>query len=200
MAKAKKLVNPKTKTKLGKVHLFVTKEAWDDDADIPRYSVEKGKDVSDHVQDKPNILVLTGFIFSDKSQTVSEKIKKLRAYKNKGVLLTFVGRRTGTNFLINRFHYDSENTTSNGHPFTMTLQEVRIATKKGKPKKKSAKNKVVSGRKQTNGNKKTAYHIVKKGDCYWDLARKYGTTWQQLYKWNKYPPRRIPIGVKLKVR
>lgn len=197
-----KVINNKTKTKLGKVHLFVTKESWTDDADIPRYAVEKGTDISDHVQDKPNTVVLTGIIFADKSQSVTEKIKKLRAYKNKGVLLTYVGRRTGSNFLISKFSYDSENKISNGHQFSITLQETRIAKKKGKPNKKSAKKKTTSGRKQTKNkdNQKAIYHIVKSGDNYAVLAKKYGGTWQKLYEWNKYPPKKIPIGVKLRVK
>lgn len=190
----------KKQSKLGNVYLFVEKESWSDEADIPTYAVEKGLDISDHVQDKPNELTITGIILKDSKHTVAEKIKTMKKYKNNGTKLTYVGRRTGTNFLIKKISYDSEVTIANGHSFSLSLQEVRIASKYKKTKKKSLKGKSNGGRKQTNNSKSKKYHIVKKGECYWILAKKYGTTWQQLYKWNKYPPRKIPIGVKLRVR
>lgn len=189
-----------TRTTLGKLHLLVEDEAWQDDADIPQYAVEKGKDITDHVEDRANVLTITGVIFADKKHSVAEKVKAIRKYKNAGKRLTYVGRRTGTNFLINKFNYDSNVKISNGHPFTIVLQEVRIADNDKKTSKKSAKNKSNGGTKQTSGSKGATTHKVKKGDTYWDLAKKYGTTWQKLYKLNKYPPRKIPIGVILKLR
>lgn len=190
----------KKQSKLGKVYLFIEKESWSDEADIPTYAVEKGLDISDHVEDKPNELTISGIILKDNKHTVAEKIKTLKKYKNNGTRLTFVGRRIGTNLMIRKISYDSEVTIANGHNFTLYLQQVRIASKYKKTKKKSLKGKSNGGRKQTTNAKGRKYHIVKKGECYWILAKKYGTTWQQLYKWNKYPPRRIPIGVRLRVR
>lgn len=193
MAKAKKC-------KLGKMYLFIEKESWLDEANIPTYAVEYGIDISDHIEDRPNEVTLTGIIYSDNKHTIAEKIKGLKKYKNNGIRLTYAGRRTGTNFLIRKFSYDSEVSIANGHSFSLSLQEVRIAKKYKKPKKKTAKGKSNGGRKQTNNSKSKKYHTTRSGDTYWVLARKYGTTWQQLYKWNKYPPKRIPIGVKLRVR
>ncbi|GMK43494.1 2',3'-cyclic-nucleotide 2'-phosphodiesterase [Paenibacillus glycanilyticus] len=41
-------------------------------------------------------------------------------------------------------------------------------------------------------------YTVKKGDTLWEIARKYGTTWQQLAKYNKLKnPNRIYVGQKL---
>lgn len=190
----------KKQSKLGKIYLFIEKESWSDESDIPTYAVEKGLDISDHVEDKSNELTLTGIFLKDNKFTVAEKIKTLKKYKNNGTKLTYVGRRTGTNFLIKKISYDSEVSIANGHSFTLFLQEVGIAEKAKKTKKKTLKSKSNGGRKQTNNSKSKKYHIVRKNECYWILAKKYGTTWQQLYKWNKYPPRRIPIGVKLRVR
>lgn len=207
-SKVKVVKSPKTKSKpfkttrttLGKLHLLVEKEVWQDDADIPQYAVEKGKDVTDHVEDRANVLTITGVIFGDKKHTVAEKVKAIRKYKNEGKRLTYVGRRTGSNFLINKFTYESEAKVGNGHKFTIILQEVRIAGDEKKSSKKGAKGKSNGGTKQTSGSKSGATtHKVKGGDTYWDLAKKYGTTWEELYKLNKYPPRKIPIGVTLKL-
>lgn len=187
--------------KLGKINLHVIKESWSDDADIPSYAVEDGLNISDHVEDKPNVLTLTGILFKDKKYSVAAKIKELKKYKNGKSLLTYVGRRTGKNFKITRFSYDSESKIANGHNFSMTLQEIRIAKKATKTKKKGAKKKSSAGRKQTSNKKDSpVYHKTKKGDCYIKLGKQYGTKWTQIQAWNKYPARRIPIGVKLRVR
>ncbi len=45
-------------------------------------------------------------------------------------------------------------------------------------------------------------HVIKAGDTYWDLAKRYygdATDWPKLHKANKYAPRRLPIGVKLSI-
>ena len=55
MAKAKKC-------KLGKMYLFIEKESWLDEANIPTYAVEYGIDISDHIEDRPNEVTLTGII------------------------------------------------------------------------------------------------------------------------------------------
>ena len=167
-----------------------------------QYAVEEGKQIRDHVQEQPQTLSLTGVIFKDKKHTVAEKIKGLKKYENKGKKLTYVGRRTGTNFLITKFNYESEAVIGNGHRFTIQLQEIRISGEKNKTKKTNAKGKTNGGKKQTSGGSgsgKGDTCTVKAGDTYWELAKKYDCTWQELYKLNKYPPRKIPIGVKLKI-
>ena len=207
--KAKRVTKPKIKSKpfkttrhtLGKVHLLVEKESWQRDVEIPQYAVESGKKISDHVEQKPKVLTLTGVIFADKKHKISEKINGLARYERDGKKLTYVGRRTGTNFLINRFSYESEAIIGNGHRFSITLQEVRIVAKQGKTKKKSAKSKTNAGSQQTKGGSgnNPDSHTVRSGDTYIALAKKYGTTWQKLYELNKYPARKIPIGVELKL-
>nr|WP_230113485.1 LysM domain-containing protein [Bacillus velezensis] len=41
---------------------------------------------------------------------------------------------------------------------------------------------------------------MKKGDTYWGCARKYGTTVSALRRLNPWPDRRIPIGVKMRIK
>ncbi|MEI2461516.1 LysM domain-containing protein [Bacillus subtilis] len=62
-----------------------------------------------------------------------------------------------------------------------------------------------AGKKKKASKKKTKksgklYHKVKKGDTYWGCARKYGTTVNALRRLNPWPDRRIPIGVKMRIR
>lgn len=206
--KLKVVKNPKkvskemktTRTTLGKVHLNVEHENWQRDADIPQYAVEVGKDISDHVKERATVLTITGVIFKDKKHTVAEKIRGLEKYKQDGTFLTYAGRRTGRNFLINKFSYESEAQIGNGHKFTIILQEVRVAGKKPKTSKKGAKGKTKSGTVQTANSKGTKYHTTVRGDTYIGLGKKYGTDWKKIKGWAGYPDRRIPIGIKIKVR
>lgn len=192
---------PLTKAKLGVIHLFIKTETFVNDADIPSYAVETGIDISDHVKDKANVITLKGTLFSDRKLTYAEKIVRLRRYKNQGRLLTYTGKRTGTNLMITNFTYDSDASVRNGHDFTLVLKEVRIAKKAVKTKKKSAKSKTNSGNQQTQGKKSTVkYHIIKRGDTYSSLGKKYGTDWRQIKKWAGYPDTKIPIGAKVRVK
>lgn len=50
----------------------------------------------------------------------------------------------------------------------------------------------------------TLYYTVKRGDNLSKIAKRYGTTWQQLYKWNRNmignDPNLIQVGMRLRVR
>jgi LysM repeat protein len=43
------------------------------------------------------------------------------------------------------------------------------------------------------------YHVAVAGDTYWDLARTYHVSVQDMMLWNQYPARNIPIGASLRV-
>jgi len=45
--------------------------------------------------------------------------------------------------------------------------------------------------------KQQGIHVVKKGDTYYSLSRKYGVTVDQLREWNGYKEDKIPIGIEL---
>lgn len=196
---------PRTKIKLGTVHLFVENEQWEDEVDLPQYPVENGKNITDHVDSKPDIVTLKGVYFSDSKHSYNEKKKKLREYQKKGTRLTYAGRRTGRNLAVRKIETIDTSEIKNGTEFVITLQEIRIISKYKKKKKKTT-----ASRKQTkskNTKKKTTagkttkkYHTIRRGDTYWELGIKYGIKWQTLYSWNKYPIRALPIGKKMRVR
>lgn len=188
-----------SRTLINDVHLIVEHEKWNDGARVPKEAVESGKDITDHVTPKAITVTLTGVILWDVKMKVAEKVKKLQEYKNGGQLVTYVGRRSQANMLIEDFNYDSEVKIGNGHKFTMTLTEVRFAKKAETPKSATAKDKSNEGKQQAKGDSDNV-HIVKPGDTYIALAKKYGTTWQTLQKLNGYPPTKIPVGAKLKVK
>ena len=197
--KTAKLPNHK-KIKLGSVFVFVEEESWSDEVNLPEHPVEKGLSITDHVQQLPDTLTLTGTMFKDSYLSVGEKLSKLRQYQKKGTRLTYSGRRGGRNLAIQRIDERSTGEIANGREFTITLKQIRIISKYKKKKKKRTNKKGSGGRKQTTNRKNPKYHIIKKGDTYIGLGKKYGIAWRTLYKLNKYNIYRLPIGKKMKLR
>lgn len=190
------------KALLGSYYVQVIEEQADFDVDIPTHKVEKGIDLTDHVERAPIEISLSGNLIRPTKERVEQLITKLYEYEKKGTPITYHGRRIYKNMLLHGLSIKANAKISNGFSFSCKLTEVRIAQSSYvAPKTKAVTSKVASaGQKQTE-NKKTTniYHLVKKGDTYSSLAKKYGTTISQLQKWNNYDARKIPIGVKLRV-
>lgn len=188
----------RTKIKLGTVHIFVDSESVTDEVGLPQHPVENGLSITDHVQKKAKAITLQVTLFKDSKHTIHEKLEKLNKYRREGTRLTYTGRRVARDMAIKSVETKSTYELSNGLEATIVLQEIRII---GKKKKKSkTNNKTTGGRKQTSNAKSKKYHTIKKGDTYWDLGKKYGIAWKQLYEWNKYPIYTLPIGKKMRVR
>lgn len=177
-------------------------ETYNSSVSVTSYPVEKGLPLNDSVQRNPDTFTVSGKILdaSRKNKNSNKKKQKIIELMNKGKVVKYVGRLKVSNVLITDINGTYTSAVGNGHEFSMSLQRVRIATtpyRKKKTKKKSSGKKSVTSKKKTTTRK---YHTVKKGNTYWSLSRKYGTSINQLRKWNKYPDRRIPIGVKLRVK
>lgn len=191
--------------KLGDVFIHVEKESYRDQVDATGYAVEKGEPFTDHVEAKPDELTLTAHFFgSDHAANVS----KIREYQKTGKLLRYIGRSTASDVIILTVGRDYDSSIGNGVAMSISLMKVRVAKSpwiKVPPKQKPIQKPPTSGGTKkpvaTKPRPTTArYHTTKKGDTYWDLSKKYGTSIAQLRKWNKYPDRSIPIGVKLRVK
>lgn len=189
--------------KLGNVTLFVESEQYNESVNATAYPVEKGVAFTDHVERNPRSITLQIFL---SNPGASDKLSKLRAQMHKGTILKYVGKATASNIIILSIDHD-RSTIKNGFEVSMTLREVRIAKspwRKAKKKDKATrKPSDKTGKKKPTSKKSRGtarYHFTRSGDTYWGLSRKYGTSIQQLRNWNKYPDRRIPIGVKVRVK
>lgn len=179
--------------KLGKVVIVNEKESDTAEVEVTSYPVEKGIPITDHVQRKPETTSVSGFLLG---KSANNDYKYLKTQEYKGALMTYTGKKIAKNVVITNISRDIGEYT-NGFAITVDLQEIRIA--KSPFVKKKTKNK---GKKKPAPKKKSAkvYHKVRPGDTYWYCWKRYGTSISQLRKWNKYPDRRIPIGVKLRVK
>ncbi|WP_346235735.1 phage baseplate protein [Lysinibacillus telephonicus] len=182
--------------------VHVTDEDANFDVNIPTHKVEKGINLADHVERLPEVIKLSGLLIRPTAERVESLIQKLKKIETEGKKVTYEGRRIYKNMLLQGLSIKANSKVMNGYNFSCTLTEVRIAQSSYvQPKTKAVVAKVAqAGRKQT-ANKKASpiYHTVKRGDTYFGLAKKYNVKWQQIQSWNRYDPKRIPVGVKMRV-
>ncbi|WEA46807.1 LysM peptidoglycan-binding domain-containing protein [Priestia aryabhattai] len=179
--------------RLGKVQLLIEKESDSKSIEATSYPVEKGVAMTDHVEKKPGELSLSGYIIGPNYKADKEYLQN---EMNKGTMFTYVGRNVAKNVIITSIDGDVDANIANGTAISIKLQEIRIANTPWVKVKNGGKKKPVTTKPPIS----PVYHLVKKGDTYWDCWKRYGTSIPQLRAWNKYPDRRIPIGVKLRVK
>lgn len=176
---------------LGGYKLHVTSERENDDATLTSHPVEKGLEMTDHVENQPIKVELNGVIVGSDYQEIKKSLRKL---KNEGKRITYVGRRSYNNLAIEALEFTASKKIKNGEEFTCTLKEIRIALET----LQSSQNQN-AGRQQLQNQPTERYHTIKPGDTYWGLAQVYKGTVQQMIEWNKWPPRSIPLNVKVRV-
>jgi LysM repeat protein len=186
-------------SKLGKVNLYIDTEQLSNSVTATAYPVDKGEPISDHVQQQPQTLSLTGKIIKTHYKP---DLQYLRDCMRKGTLLTYTGRTVAKKVIIISIDDSRTGDLANGSSLSIQLQFIKIVKEKWSStsaKAKTAK-KTVGKKKKTVNKKSSAKYIkVKKGMTYWALSRQYGTSISQLESWNKYPARKIPVGVRLRV-
>ncbi|RUL56459.1 LysM peptidoglycan-binding domain-containing protein [Lysinibacillus antri] len=191
------------KALLNGINIFVENEDANFDVDIPTHKVEKGIDLSDHVERQPVVVKLSGKLVRPTPEQVESLIQKLLKIENEGKTVTYEGRRIYQNMLMSGLNIKANSKIMNGYNFSCTLTEVRIAQSSYVPPEVKAviAKTAEAGRKQTENKKSinVSTHTVKKGDTYSSLSKKYGVSVATLQKLNGYDSRKIPIGVKLKL-
>ncbi|WPZ17787.1 LysM peptidoglycan-binding domain-containing protein [Geobacillus subterraneus] len=183
--------------KLGKYNLFVLSESPRFSVETTSYPVEKGIAFTDHVKAEPEELNVEVFLSGSNYQKTLDQLKN-SMYK--GEIMTYAGRAIVRNVIIESISANMDKSSKNGVQVSLSLKQIRVATTPyTKPKTKPPTN---SGKKQPipKGATQAVYHVAKQGDSYWLLSKKYGTSISQLQAWNRYPPTKIPIGVKLRVK
>lgn len=186
--------------KLGKVYLNVIEEGVSGSVKVTEYPVEKGSPITDHVErTSPKFSFDAELLGKD----YSTRLRTLEDYMNNGTIINYVGRTAATAVLITSIDRVYNAQIANGIALTINVQKIRLS-KSPWIKKKAVKPVTRGGKKKPTSKKPRSspkrYHRVKRGETYWLMNIKYGTSVSQLRKWNKYPDRRIPIGVNLRVK
>ncbi|MFB6475778.1 LysM domain-containing protein [Paenibacillus glucanolyticus] len=182
------------------IHVITEMPAYS--VEVTKRPVETGMSITDHVEPQPTILTLEGKILGPNSSSIRSKLKKAM---DSGKLVSYKGRNTFADVVIESFDSTHDARTSNGFVFTATLVEIRIAKpsygaleSKQQTQVKSTTN---GGQKQTQNKKQGAtYHTIRKGQSFSSIAPKYGTTWQKIKQLNVgVDPNKLQIGQKVRV-
>ncbi|MGM0806526.1 MAG: LysM peptidoglycan-binding domain-containing protein [Bacillota bacterium] len=194
--------------KLGDIQLLIEKESNKRRVQATEYAVEKGEPFTDHVIKLPKEFKVSGYLLSDNWQADLDKLEEMM---NNGKVIQYVGKTSAANVIILDISEDHNESVKNGAVISISLRRIRITKtswQKAKPKDVPARKPVTnSGKKKpvekssvSSPGPKPQYHVMKKGQTYWYLYQKYGTSISQLRAWNKYPDTKIPIGAKLRVK
>ena len=163
---------------INNIWVFVESENLTDDVESTSHPVEKGVNLTDHVQRQPKELSISGKIVKHGKVKTSETVKKIKELQRSGSLIKYVGRVTESNMQIQSFSTSFTHANWGGCDFEMTLKEVRIAKTAYVAPKKTSKAKKKGTQKVKTGTNKKVYHKVKRGDTIWTLVT---TKYKSLY-------------------
>ena len=186
--------------KLGNYNLFVISESPDYGVQTTSYPVEKGIAFTDHVKPEPESLQIEVFLSGSNYQKTLDQLKN-SMYR--GDIMNYAGRFIMRNVIIEKISPKADKSAKNGIQASITLKQIRVATTpyvKPNPQTKPPTN---AGKKQPTPKKpgNAVYHVIKKGDTYWWLAKKYGTTVTNLRKLNPaVDEKKLQIGSKIRVK
>lgn len=161
---------------INNLYVWVESENVSNPSEISEHPIEKGEPITDHAQRQPITLSISGKIINHGNKKAADIVNTIEGLQKSGSLITYVGRNTLSNLLIQDFQKTYVNTNWGGCDFSMTLKEVRIA-KTAYVAKTTSKKATNVGTQQVEKSTQTAiYHTVRKGDNCWNLVtQKYKT-------------------------
>lgn len=153
---------------INNLYVFVEDESLAHNVEGSSHPVEKGVDITDHIQRKAIELSIKGKIVDYGEYKAADVLSQIKELQKSGSLITYMGRNNLQNLQIQGFSTSHPYTNWGGCDFDMTLKEVRIA----QPAYTAEKKNNAGTQQVNNGDNKNVYHTVKKGDCVWNLVSK----------------------------
>ncbi len=189
---------------LAGVSVFVRSEEVANSAEVTNHPTEDGVSISDHTKPNPQTISITGVIQGDDAKRRCEDLEKAM---NKGEIVSFENTKAYLNMAITSFEYKADKSVKKGYSFDASLQKMRIAkssyTKLNTIDKTQVSKTSNAGRKQAENQpskNEEQYHTIRKGQTFYGIAPKYGTTWQKIVELNpNVDPRALQIGQEVRV-
>lgn len=100
----------------------VVRELPSRNAVVTEKPVEKGSDISDHMQTEPYTLEISGVMTED----AAYKLQMLRNLQDDAELVTYTGRNIFTNMVLQSLSTSHDTNTAEGYRYSFTLREVEI--------------------------------------------------------------------------
>lgn len=138
--------------------------------------------------------------------TLVKKFERVRKWAENTAEVELHGQTSFAHSIISAIDKPHDTYVTNQVPLSITLQKVDWADSNVKKKKSASKNKGKANKKAGSGHKQNSSKssvktvTTKSGDTYYKFSIKYNVSVSQLRKWNKYPDRSIPVGVKIRVK
>lgn len=189
---------------INNLYVHVTEESVKRGVTVTEHPVEKGLPITDNVKREAVTLSLTGEIVKVGKTPAKTIRSSLVNFHQNGKYVKFVGRNILSNALITSFDTSNSNAISGGCSFSMEIKEVRVAKSAyvAKGNRVKGKNSQVRSKSSTSSSSgKVRYYTVKKGDCLWNIAKKYygnGAQYTKICNANKsIKNARITVGQKI---
>ena len=178
------------------MYIFVQTEDIAYTMNITENPVEKGVSLSDHAEREPLSFSFSGLLLDDERTTAYEQYSKLRNWQLACKQVKFVGRNVFTG-VITDISKTNDYTVGNGAPVTISMKEIRIANS---PYQTGSTQNVVQKQVAATKPVTTVYHTTKKGENLTVIAKKYGTTVNNLVALNPTIKNRNLIYINQKIR
>ncbi|CAJ1226674.1 LysM peptidoglycan-binding domain-containing protein [Lactiplantibacillus xiangfangensis] len=192
-----------SKKKADKIGLHSLTEDETNTQSVTQYPVDGHNAVTDHVRRESKVISLTVRLDEGTMAKTVKVYNKLNYWGFKGIELQYHGAGIAVGHCVISSlakHIEKYQTAMD---VTIELTYVYFVTtsviKHKKAKKKKGKREAKSSKSKSKKSKKK-YVRVKRGDTYWLYHQKTGASIASLRKWNKYPDRRIPIGVRVRIK
>lgn len=169
---------------INNTYVFVQDEQVTRGVEISEHPVESGLDLTDNIKRNPVTISISGEIVGENA---ASDLSLLMSLHQNGKLVKYSGRNILKNAVIESFDTSHPIDIYGGCAFDMELREIRVA-KPAYIAPKATKKTTKSGTQQVQSNTSKKYHIVKKGDCLWNIAKKYygsGSKYTKIYEANK---------------
>jgi hypothetical protein len=112
---------------LNGVYLHITDESIKDTLEVSEHPVEKGADVTSHIQYKGFTMSLSGKIVCTDVMEGHEILSQIKQWEQSKTLLRYEGRNVVDSVVITSFSSSHPNTIMGGCEFDMELKQLRIA-------------------------------------------------------------------------
>lgn len=180
------------------LYIFIENEDISYKMNVTSNPTESGIDLTDHAEREPLEFSISGMLLDSDRSSAYEQYTKLRNWQLACKEVKFVGRNVFTG-VITDISKSNDYTISNGASVSLSLKEIRIANT---PYQTGNKQYVVQKQVVTTKPVTMVYHIVKKGENLTLIAKKYGTTVNNILKLNPSikNPNLIYVNQKIRVK
>lgn len=187
-------------------YVFVETEDVKRGVEVSSHPVESGLEITDNVKRSPITISLKGEIVGENAPAILGILVSLH---QTGQYVKYSGRNILRNAIIEKFDTGHPNNITGGCSFSMDIKEIRVAGSAyvANTSSKPIQNKPTqNGTQQVQNNTTQKSHIVKKGDCLWNIAKAYygdGSKFKTIYEANKETigsdPTKLTVGMVLQI-